>query len=53
MNKKGGDRLISEYLVYIFIFVIVLVTILAIYFILKGKGSGALDFIKNMLRFRR
>ncbi|MDP3881508.1 MAG: hypothetical protein Q8Q31_01380 [Nanoarchaeota archaeon] len=53
MNKKGGERLVSEQLVYIIIFVVVLITIFVIYSILSGKGSAALDYITNMLRFGR
>ena len=52
INKRGGDRLISEQLVYIILSVAVLITIIIIYSILTGKASGALGFLKNMLRLK-
>ena len=47
-NKKGIEM---EMLVYFIIAVIVLIIGVAAYVILKGKGTGLLDQIKNMFTF--
>lgn len=47
-NKRGMEM---EMLAWWIIAVTVLVILLSAYFILKGKGVGAIEFIKNMFRF--
>lgn len=47
MNKKGLEM---EMLGYYILGAVVLVIALISYFLLKDKGLGALDFIKNMVR---
>jgi len=49
-NKKGAIEL--DMLAWWIIAVVVLVIIIAGIFILKGKGSGLIEHIKNLFRFR-
>ncbi|MFH1710880.1 MAG: hypothetical protein ABH840_01050 [Nanoarchaeota archaeon] len=49
MNKKGIE--IEMLVWWIIAFVILVVAVVGI-IILRGKGTGALDFIKNLFRFK-
>lgn len=48
-NKRGIDIFL---LIMFLIAVVVLAVVLTAYFIAKGKGIGAIEFAKNLLRFR-
>jgi hypothetical protein len=48
-SKKGVE---AQVLFWMIVAVIILVIVLGGYFFLRGKGLGALDFIKNAFRFR-
>lgn len=48
-GKKGAMEM--EQIAYWIIGFIVLVIVVAGYMILRGKGGGALDFVKNLFRF--
>ncbi len=48
-NKKGVE---TEMLFWMLVAIIVLILVVGGYFFLRGKGFGALDFIKNAFRFR-
>jgi hypothetical protein len=52
VNKKG-QGLVGDYLVEILIFAAVVITVLIAYFILSGKGTATIEYIKNILGFRR
>ena len=47
-GKKGIE---SEVMVWWIIAIVVLAVMLVGYFILKSRGIGAIEFIKNMFRF--
>lgn len=49
---KGRRGIIWDTLLWWIIGVAVLVFAVILVAVLSGKGSGALDYIKNMLRFR-
>jgi hypothetical protein len=49
-NKKGMEM---EMLVYLMIAAIILGLMLWGYIILKGKGIGAIEFVKSLFRFGR
>lgn len=49
-GKKGMEM---EILGWWIIALVVLAIMIAGFMILKGKGIGAIEFIKNMFRFRR
>ena len=51
MNKKGDVDI--DTLVFWIIAILVLVVFIGGMFILKGKGVGALDYIKELFRFGR
>ena len=40
-----------EMLVWMIIAIVILVIMAAAYFILRGKGINALDYVKNLFRF--
>ena len=48
-NKKGIEM---EMMVWMLIAIAILVIMVAAYIILRGKGINALDYIKNLFRFR-
>lgn len=48
-NKKGIE---TEMLIGIIIMVVVLVIMITSFIFLKAKGISAVDFIKNLFRFR-
>lgn len=48
LNRKKG--IVSEYLPWLLIAIILLVIILISIFILKGKGLGFIDQIKNIFK---
>ena len=52
MFKKRG-AIQWDVLGYWIIGIVLLVIMIGIFVILSGKGSGALEFIKNLLRFGR
>ena len=49
-NKKGG--FLSDNLGWLLLAVAVLLIVAMGYVILSGRGSGALNYIKNLIRFR-
>ena len=49
MGKKAME--VKEYVVALVILAILLALIFFSYFVIKGKGTGALEFIRNLLRF--
>ncbi|MBT3405489.1 hypothetical protein HN832_00700 [archaeon] len=49
MKKRGME---SEMVGWSIIAIVVLVIILVGFFVLKGKGEGALDFLKNLFRLK-
>lgn len=51
MKDKKGQ--IWETLIPWIIGLLVLVVILGFYFVLSGKGTAAIDFVKNLFRFGR
>lgn len=48
MKKKG----IMDVIIYLIIAVAVLALTIFLYLLLKGKGINAIEFIKNLFRFR-
>ena len=50
--KRGKRGIELDMLGYWILGILVLVVIVVGYFILKGKGVGVLEAIKNMFRFR-
>ena len=50
-RKKGDIEL--ETLAWWIIALVVLVIVVFGFFILKGKGIGAIEFIKNLFRFNK
>ena len=50
---KGKRGMEVEVLAWFIIAAFVLIVLLVSYFILKDKGIGAIDFVKNMFRFGR
>ncbi len=50
MNKKGIEL---EMLAWWIIGIVVLIIAIFVIIILKGKGSAALGYIKDLLRFKR
>ncbi len=51
MRKKGYAIAFDTTIWYI-IAIIVLILVVGAYFILKGKAGGALEFLKNLVRFK-
>jgi len=51
INRKGAIEL--ETLAYWIIAFLVLVIIVFAYLIISGKGTGIIEHIKNLFRFRR
>lgn len=49
MKKKGAIEL--ETIAYWIIALLVLTVLIVAYIVLKGKGVGAIEFIKNLFRF--
>ena len=50
-SKKGAIEL--EMLAYWAIGILILIIGLVAYFLLSGKGQGAIDYLKTILRFGR
>ena len=50
---KGKKGLTLETLIPWMIAVAVLVLVTTLYLILSGKGTGAIEYIKNLMRFGR
>ena len=52
MEKIRGKRgIFEDYMGWVILAVALLALALVGYFILKGKGIGAIEFIKNIFRF--
>lgn len=54
MNKLKRDKkaIEIEMLTWWLIALVVLILVIAVYLILKGKGDSALEYIKNLFRFK-
>ena len=52
LRKKGKKGMEIEMLAWLLIGVLVLVVVVVGYLLLKGKGVGAIEYIKNLFRFR-
>ena len=48
----GKKRLLLDFLIPLIIVIVVLIVSLILFFILAGKGTGALEYFKNLWRFR-
>ena len=48
MKKKG---IVTDYLPWLIIGIAILVIVLLSIFILRGKGAGMIDQLKNLFRF--
>lgn len=51
MNKEGDIEI--ETLIWWIVALVVLVVVILGFFVLQGKGTGALEYLKNLLRFGR
>jgi len=51
-GKKGKKGMESEMVAYLLIGALVLVTVAVGYLFLKGRGIGAVEYIKNIFRLR-
>lgn len=49
--KKGKKGIEMEMIGWWIIAIVILVIMLVAYFVLKGKGINAIEFIKNIFRF--
>ena len=52
MNTKRGMSLLLQAIVVLAVSAAVFFLVLIIYYLLTGKGLGALDFLRNAMRFR-
>ena len=50
--KKRGYSIVTDNLVWWIIALLALAGFIVLAFVLKGKGEGAIDFFKNIIKIR-